>query len=527
MKKPPKILKVQNEKLWSLFSNSYHDTLDETSYTPDTILKVGVEKREFYCHRLMLITASNFLREILLPIAPETTPLILLPDLSASGFEFFMKYIYYGEVEVPMNYYTEFTEACKLLQLKDTLEIEEAEIEQEEEEGAQIFEKDEAVSDAERDDEVAAEESEDARDDEAPMVEHDDAIDYAAAIDEVIEDEMAVDEIIVPNDGEIPEIEFVTLDLEQKIEKTPEKKVETSKRRISNVAAQTSTPKTSKKQKTDSEVVSENAPSIIDVEEYIPTQNHKETLPSNTQATKCLVTNVVKMTPDLEKSAQESLINCVTNIYKLFGVLIDEKIKNNIKNSKIIIENEKLKHGTHLCGFCDKSFDLKYQFNQQTNEIFFVHGYALGNHIKFLHHNSKSTLKSTLSSSCSSETSENSSGKVNKPCSLISYEKVQMLSSVEKIKALVSLRSSVRKAYEKSEVDITEQKIHERIENSELIFEGDTLMKGKHQCGFCDDFYSVNYYVHSKSESLFFKYDRFHNHLKTHGNLIRQQKKTL
>lgn len=115
---PPSLIKVKNEKVWNLFSNMYHDTNDEDSYTPDTILKVGAHKKEFYCHRLMLITASDFLREILTPIAPETTPVILLPDISPSVFIFVKRFIYHGEIHVPENGYEDFLAACKMLQLK-------------------------------------------------------------------------------------------------------------------------------------------------------------------------------------------------------------------------------------------------------------------------------------------------------------------------------------------------------------------------------------------------------------------------
>lgn len=110
--------KFYNNAVTALFSDSYQDTLDEASLTPDLILKIGLEKQEFYCHRLVLAASSDFLQTIIATATPGIIPVILLPDLNPIAIEFVLIYIYYGEVQVPATQYTDFVEACKLLDLK-------------------------------------------------------------------------------------------------------------------------------------------------------------------------------------------------------------------------------------------------------------------------------------------------------------------------------------------------------------------------------------------------------------------------
>lgn len=112
------IIKVRNDQVFTQFSKMYEDTLDQNNQTPDLILKVGKEKYEYGCHRLMIAAASDFLSMVLATATPGTIPVILLPDVSYTVIDYVLLYIYYGEVQVPEEKYCDFVEACKLMELK-------------------------------------------------------------------------------------------------------------------------------------------------------------------------------------------------------------------------------------------------------------------------------------------------------------------------------------------------------------------------------------------------------------------------
>lgn len=100
------------------FSKMFEETLDQNNFTSDVIVKVGPEKYEYYCHRLILAASSDFLLSLLSSAESGTIPVILLPDVSFSVIDYVLYYIYYGEVQVPVELYAEFYQACKLLMLK-------------------------------------------------------------------------------------------------------------------------------------------------------------------------------------------------------------------------------------------------------------------------------------------------------------------------------------------------------------------------------------------------------------------------
>lgn len=102
----------------SLFSKTYEDTLDPNCDAPDMIIKIGSEKHEYFCHRLILAAASDFLETVIETATPGTIPVILLPDVSVVVIEFVLKCIYYGEVQISAVHYADFVDTCKLLELK-------------------------------------------------------------------------------------------------------------------------------------------------------------------------------------------------------------------------------------------------------------------------------------------------------------------------------------------------------------------------------------------------------------------------
>lgn len=110
-----KDIKFQNNAVTTVFSSTYKEN---DGFTADAIIKIGPEKYEYSCHRLILAASSDLLRSIIESATPGTIPVILLPDLNASVIEFVMTYIYYGEVQIPAYIYADFVDACKLLQLK-------------------------------------------------------------------------------------------------------------------------------------------------------------------------------------------------------------------------------------------------------------------------------------------------------------------------------------------------------------------------------------------------------------------------
>ncbi|XP_063700444.1 uncharacterized protein LOC134830792 [Culicoides brevitarsis] len=135
----PGMIKIRNDQVFTQFSKSYEDTLDQNNVTPDVILKIGKEKYEYYCHRIMLASASNFLRMVLRTATPGTIPVIILPDVNYTVVDYVLMYIYYGEVQVPEVKYADFVEACKLMDLKAPIDeviqfVDDDEDEEEEEE---------------------------------------------------------------------------------------------------------------------------------------------------------------------------------------------------------------------------------------------------------------------------------------------------------------------------------------------------------------------------------------------------------
>lgn len=114
----PGMIKIRNDQVFTQFSKSYEDTLDQNNVTPDLILKIGKEKYEYYCHRIMLACASDFLRMVIKTATPGTIPVIILPDINYTVIDYVLMYIYYGEVQVPEEKYADFVEACKLMDLK-------------------------------------------------------------------------------------------------------------------------------------------------------------------------------------------------------------------------------------------------------------------------------------------------------------------------------------------------------------------------------------------------------------------------
>lgn len=114
----PQPIKLTNHTGLTSISKIFEETLDQSCYTSDLIIKVGPAKYEYYCHRLIFATASNFLRSIIESATPGTIPVLLLPDVNVAVIDYVLLYMYYGVVQVPVEHYQDFVEACQLLQLK-------------------------------------------------------------------------------------------------------------------------------------------------------------------------------------------------------------------------------------------------------------------------------------------------------------------------------------------------------------------------------------------------------------------------
>lgn len=84
----------------------------------DLVIKTGEEKHESFCHKMVLAFSSDFLRQVLSTITPGTTPVLLLPDIGTDIIDYIMVFMYSGQVKIPSEKYTDFVDACKVLQLK-------------------------------------------------------------------------------------------------------------------------------------------------------------------------------------------------------------------------------------------------------------------------------------------------------------------------------------------------------------------------------------------------------------------------
>lgn len=422
-------MKLINEKVWTLFSSSYQDTLDEKSYTPDTILKIGMEKQEFYCHRLILITASDFLRKILLPIAPETIPVILLPDLSPSVFELVVKYIYYGEIEVSVKNYAEFLDACKLLELKDKEEAKSEKIETESEpkesENEEKGVEQQKLCNKEKIEEILTKDDED-------------------------------------DDDEI-ERELMILDkFEESIEENVMNSTVVDSRSDSRSSYQTR-----------DESIEERTPDRFDRKSSILNKRNKQ----NTHLTK----EFIKMDSWLQKRCKNALMGYIKKFYKTQDIPVTSRILGNIRDSRLIIRDNKLIRAIHDCGLCDQPLTLDYKFDKRKEFIYYSNAAML------YHFSSKHNVKN----------------EVEEP-------KTLTLTPERKIRARDALIKSVEKTYKK--LGSMPQQVEEIIRSScTLIAEDKKLIKGVHYCSLCEAKIDLGYGV--DLGEIFFKMENLKQHL--------------
>lgn len=93
-------------------------TLLIKGYANDLCLKVGLQRTEIRCHRMILTFASEFLAEALKSCAAGKIPVLILPDIEPEIMEYVLQYVYCGELRIPSEKFLEFVDACNVLQLK-------------------------------------------------------------------------------------------------------------------------------------------------------------------------------------------------------------------------------------------------------------------------------------------------------------------------------------------------------------------------------------------------------------------------
>lgn len=275
----PSLIKVRNEEAVSQFSKMYEDTLDQSSCAPDLILKIGPEKYEYFCHRLMLAAASNFLKTVIDTATPGTIPVILLPDISFTVIDYLLMYVYYGEVQVPEEKYADFVEACKLLELKAPID-----------QVYQFYNDDE-----------------------------EEEMDAQPSIKEEYDED---DDLVEVDVGDVEQIEV-----------------------------------------SDSETSEDATMEKWKVEGHGRENDTKRTKTSKFESRK------IEATPQVMRSAKECLMLSVQRAYKNVGVSVTPKLLTNVKESKLVIEDNKLMRGTHNCALCGYELGIAYRVSRSTGFI--------------------------------------------------------------------------------------------------------------------------------------------------------------
>lgn len=233
--------------------------------TYDLILKTGQEKQEFYCHRIMLGFASDFLSHLISTTTPGTVPVLLLPDIKTSVVSYVLMFVYRGQVCVPNEHYEDFLDACRLLELKGI--------------PGDIKEKEE-------------EESEEIDDD---------------------------DEI------------FMLMDVEDADGNTLENA---------------------------SNVENDEDPSTSSTN-YIKNRGDGEFRPMNPIK--------VEITPENSKQFYNRVVQVIKSTYQNFGVPLTKKVQNNIKNTKLVVSDNKLLKSDHICALCDRNIAFPYRTRLDPN----------------------------------------------------------------------------------------------------------------------------------------------------------------
>lgn len=506
METKPNIIMFHNYDALAQFSKTYEDTFDEARFTPDLVIKIGPDKEEFYCHRLMLVAASDFLRSVISTVATETTAVILLPDLDSTVMECVLMYIYYGEVLVPTKIYADFAEACKLLQLKGI------------EDRVQLVDTSGRFGEME-----TGGDQYDLEEFDIGVVDKIETGDY-----EVIEIPLNIasvetmTEIDNPSTGTNDKLKK----RKQKFKPSVHKKLihegydMRSKRQVSGL-------KSSLGQKIRS----------LNLKEHPPYLSKK-----------------IVLTPKTKETAKFLLMSCIKRAYQRLDITLTEKIESNIKDSKLIIENNKLMRGEHRCGLCHELCPFSYRMNSITNsinfrsEVFKIH--LQKNHqanlnfvetemqsesdqsdskeliTKITDQNALSESEPSKDASEAEDIIEETEQSSSSSCREIpnkkktNANKTIKLNPTIKKRAKIALIRSAQRAYDKLGISLTPE-LKFNIKESALITENNKLIRGVHVCGLCHKKYSFNYQVHPLTGNIVFVNYYFKLHFQAkHENFI-------
>lgn len=111
------LLNWKNQKKTIINEQQY---LFNNSIACDCIL-VSAEGKVSVCHKLILSSASEFFRKLLLEVPAASEPTIHIPDADSNVLEAMLKFIYTGETNISISHLTDLLELCELLSIKGVI----------------------------------------------------------------------------------------------------------------------------------------------------------------------------------------------------------------------------------------------------------------------------------------------------------------------------------------------------------------------------------------------------------------------
>lgn len=403
-------IKIKNGSAIKQFSQLYTETLNENCCTPDMVIKVGPQKLEYYCHRLMLISASEFLSTIISTTNYGTIPVLLLPDLSLTVIDYVLFYIYYGEVQVPSDVYKEFIDACKMLKLKGPFNI-----------LKDVF--DEFVEDPSRklppkqmppqqlppkqmapkitppkplppkqmpmETEVAEEEEEvDMEDSIVDVVDiGEPKLNSTQDLDESIFSEIYKTQNNSTIHSATPSMNNTNKTPVESDENDSENEKSDDEDDDDNKEQQQDTEENESEEDVKPQIEPPKKVSKHDIDPDFNPNRPRATSPSGKRPgkkPKKFVPKQLEATPAIRKTAQQFLITCVKRAYGTLGIAQTIKVKAHIAASRLVIADNKILRGVHQCSFCSQPYNVTYRVSFSTGCIVFDN-VVLKNHLKKKH----------------------------------------------------------------------------------------------------------------------------------------------
>lgn len=293
----------------------------------DLVIKTGPEKHESFCHKIVLAFSSDFLQQVLSTVSPGTSPVLLLPDIRTDIVDYLMVFMYSGQVRIPSEKYSDFVDACRVLQLKGmSWNEEEQEIMEDPEELEQ-----EVHSQGNLEEETGMTMSMETNEKTLHFIDDPAELDSENSVSEVIEHEMIPDYIEEESDTDV-------FELHQPLESN-HSKVRLKSDYLKNPFNATKVfrlPNSSNQLKV-------CAPPIIKHQKFHVTGREPQ--------------QKITLNDSIITSIREKLIAAILGVYK------DLDLK--LMDVQLVVKDNKLQKGVYQCSLCDKMISVVYTVDKK------------------------------------------------------------------------------------------------------------------------------------------------------------------